>query len=177
MGGLGSGRPARYVTFGHAHALPVREIVRRAGPELAGRAGMEVRVAGQPLWLSSHPQPFGGVRWWWLCPRCCRRRATLYQLGGSPWACRCCLPLTYASRREYEWHRAERRLRTLAVRLGIPPDAAHEWDSPECPDKPNGMHWRTYERLADEWATVWERGNAAAWAMVLHLMGHGPGDE
>jgi hypothetical protein len=120
------------------------------------------------LLLVSRPQPFGGRRWWWACPRCRQCRGGLFLSAG--WACRTCYRLTYASRREDTWHRAERRLRTLALRLGVPRDELRDWTGQQCPEKPPRMRWATYDRIADEWETVWQRGNAAGWQMLAGLM-------
>ncbi len=61
-------------------------------------------------------------------------------------ACRACHDLAYASTREDETGRCDRRVMRIGERLGS--------DSNGCrgcywmmPDKPKGMHWRTYERL------------------------------
>lgn len=49
----------------------------------------------QRVWLNSTAMPrWGGVRWWWHCPRCGRRCRILY---GLPFFCRRCHGLTYAS--------------------------------------------------------------------------------
>lgn len=72
---------------------------------------------------------FGGVRWWFRCTTCSRRRAHLYPFApGPPWVCRECLGLTYKSRQEQGhssrhgngWgsvgHALDRALARLAVR-------------------------------------------------------------
>lgn len=41
---------------------------------------------------------FGGVRYWFICPFCYSRVATLHLYGGNDFACRCCLKLSYESR-------------------------------------------------------------------------------
>jgi hypothetical protein len=66
--------------------------------------------------------------------------AILY--GGSIFACRHCYRLVYASRREAEDDRARRQAEKIRRRLGWPAGIAN-------PDggKPEGMHWRTFERL------------------------------
>jgi hypothetical protein len=125
------------------------------------------------LRMVSRAQPFGGVRWRWACPRCARRRETLHKLGG-PWACRACLGLTYGSRRESPYHRAQRQLEKVGRRLGLPAGEASDW-GPEPPDRPPRMRWWTYERLAEQWDAASERGNAAGWGMILRLMGNSPG--
>jgi len=82
---------------------------------------------------------FGGQRPWFLCPRCGRRVAVLY--GGATFACRHCHNLAYASQREDEMSRAMRRAQKIQNRLG--------WYDRHDGTKPKGMHWRTFERLAE----------------------------
>jgi len=195
MGGIWSGRSPMYDTTADFPELSAR-VVARCSPAALGKLPegrvLFVRCEAPSTWstrrvslhwatshapetkreanllLVSRPQPFGGRRWWWKCPRCDRRRGGLFLAGG--WACRRCLRLTYRSQREHEWHRGDRRLRTLALRFGIPPEEAWDWTGSECPDKPKGMHWRTYDRLAEQWDQVYERTNAAGWRMMAGLM-------
>jgi len=46
---------------------------------------------------------FGGLRYWFLCPRCGRRAGKLYDVSGpsSGWGCRRCHRLTYQSQHVY----------------------------------------------------------------------------
>jgi hypothetical protein len=67
------------------------------------RQGLEHRVE-EVLRLQTTRPTFGGVRWWFSCPRvvdgreCCRRVGKLYRPpGGRYFACRRCLDLTYVS--------------------------------------------------------------------------------
>lgn len=166
MGGLGSGRETTYLaTTSTAQALTVREALEMVGA-LPSSVAVEVRLtAGEhqtTVRLVAHAQPFGGVRWWWACPWCGRRRAALYRLRGSPWGCRACLRLTYASRRESAYHRSRRRLDRVGRRLGLAPGEADDWGA-ECPARPPRMRWRTYERLEAAWDAAQRRG----WAAVL----------
>jgi len=62
--------------------------------------------------------------------------------GGRVFACRQCNRLTYRSQREAPDDRATRRADKLRNRLGWEAGILNG-DS----DKPNGMHWRTFERL------------------------------
>jgi len=93
---------------------------------------------------------YGGSRPWFLCPavvnghRCVRRVAILY-LGGRYFLCRHCYDLVYESQRESRTRRLHRKARKIRRRLGGEPDLNHP-----IPEKPKGMHWRTYERLRQE---------------------------
>jgi hypothetical protein len=89
--------------------------------------------------------PFGGLRWWFVCPRLNRRVRKLYlPLGGRPFRSRLAYRLAYASQRETLGDRASRTTRKLCRRLGGDP----EDDS--YPDKPRRMRWNTYNRLMDK---------------------------
>ena len=106
---------------------------------------------GEPLpiddkiFLATSRPPFGGLRWWFVCPRSNRRVRKLYlPLGGRHFWSRRAYELAYASQRETKYDRALRRARKLRLRLGG--DPADDED----PDKPPRMRWATYNRLLDE---------------------------
>jgi hypothetical protein len=52
---------------------------------------------GQVVYLQSTGCRFGGVRWWFACPRCERRCAKLYLRSNAGLLCRVCQDLTYRS--------------------------------------------------------------------------------
>lgn len=107
--------------------------------------GEDWRDMNYRVWLDRTPCHYGGERVWFLCPArgCGRRVALLY--GGAVFACRHCYDLAYPVQREDASDRAARRAEKLRERLG--------W---ECGlfdldgDKPKGMHWRTFHRLATQ---------------------------
>jgi hypothetical protein len=66
--------------------------------------------------------------------------AILY-VGGTL-ACRRCQQLAYESQHDSGFHRLLRRARAIRLKLGGSPSLADPF-----PEKPNGMHWRTYSRL------------------------------
>lgn len=146
-------------TAAPAYFLPTRREVRLAWKDWDAAADAWVDRT-QTLTLTARSQPFGGVRWWWRCGGCARPRADLYQLHGSPWACRTCLRLTYASRRECAYRRSRRRLDRVGQRLGLAPGEADDWGG-DCPDRPARMRWWTYERLSDAWYTAQVQGLGA----------------
>ena len=56
--------------------------------------GQQARV--RALTIVSTRQPFGGLRWWWVCPNCRRRCGVLYLPDREgPVACRSCWPVRY----------------------------------------------------------------------------------
>lgn len=117
---------------------------------------------------STTPCTYGHTRTWLHCPQCQRRVFrlyycdSLYNRGEQLHAlmCRHCLGATYVQRRE----RGHSRLQTSIMRItsklvarGAPkPD---DWETP--PDKPKGMHWRTYSRLARRFMALHARYDAA----------------
>jgi hypothetical protein len=110
----------------------------------------------QPVYFSWTRPKFGGRRPWFLCPLCIRRVALLY-LRGESWACRICCDLAYRSELELKGHRGQMMARKIQARLG------GDRSGFEFPDKPPGMHWRTYERwrekhdaaVAKSWSGLW----------------------
>ena len=97
------------------------------------------------VWTMCH---LGGRRPWFRCTasaggRCCGRRVAKLYLGGcAVFACRRCYGLAYASQLESLHHRGLGKARKIRMGLG---GSANVLD--DFPDKPKGMHWRTYIRL------------------------------
>jgi len=87
---------------------------------------------------------FGGERFWFACPGCGRRCRVLF--GGVRFRCRRCHGLRYSSQSETRADRASRGMWKVVRRLDP------RTDFNELPSKPKGMHWRTYERLAERYA-------------------------
>lgn len=75
------------------------------GREREPQEGRDWRAA---LRLAATPCPFGGRRWWFLCPTCDQRRARLYRRPGRFWECRVCAGMTYESRQSKSWRRFAR---------------------------------------------------------------------
>jgi hypothetical protein len=89
------------------------------------------------------PCNYGGHRTWFLCPRCRRRVIVLYG-AGKYFLCRHCHGLAYASQQESVTDRSARKERKIRERLG----GSNLFEP--FPEKPKGMHWKTYQRLHDE---------------------------
>jgi hypothetical protein len=97
--------------------------------------------------LTWTPCSFGGKRPWFRCEayrnsRYCGRRAALLYSCGGVFACRHCHDLSYQSQNETPRLRSIRRVRKIRMRLGT----GFSFAEP-LPDKPPGMHWKTYRRL------------------------------
>jgi hypothetical protein len=97
---------------------------------------------------------FSGHRRWLQCLSCDHRCRILY--GGTYFRCRRCHHLKYEAQYEPAWLRGVSRAQKIRERYG----GSGSLDEP-FPEKPKGMHWRTYRRLAaqDERLTaIWVRG-------------------
>lgn len=72
--------------------------------------------------LTTTPLPWGGVRWWFLCPLDgCRRRVGKLYLppGGRYFGCRKCYELVYASSREA--HKYDGLYMRIGAEIGVGP--------------------------------------------------------
>ena len=89
---------------------------------------------------------YGGLRWWWVCPRTGRRAFKLYlPLGGLQFWSRRAYGLDYASQRETPRDRMFRRARKL--QLAIDRDCG-PWDTPQ---RPKWMRQHTYRQRLRAW--------------------------
>lgn len=121
-------------------SFPRIELAHRARTE-TGQA-MKYRIA-----LATTRPYFGGVRWWFRCPRTSARATKLYlPLGGNVFANRQYYRLGHQVTRESPADRMARKARKLNLALGGNGD-----DEPE---KPKGMRWKTFHRKMDQWAAV-----------------------
>lgn len=94
--------------------------------------------------------PYGGERPWLRCPGCERRSRKLYLDFGDlcpRMRCRRCLGLAYESQRQDFARRVAERAKRGRQAVG-------GWLASGLltpfPDRPKGMHWRTYRRLAED---------------------------
>lgn len=63
----------------------------------------ETTPVDERIGLEACPQSFGGVRWWFRCPRCNRRAGKLHlPPGGTIFVCRICGGLTYESAQKHD---------------------------------------------------------------------------
>lgn len=123
--------------------------------------------ARERITLEKRPQPFGGERTYFLCPRCNRRCMVLY--GGLRFLCRKCHGAGYMSQSEDAIDRLRRKAEKLRTRLGD--SQGIDWP---LPDKPKGMHWRTY--LAARQAILMAESNhdrllERRWRQISGLLG------
>lgn len=92
--------------------------------------------------LDTTPCKFGGKRPWFRCPGCSSRRVVLFGVEGR-FRCRRCHDLAYTATREDELERAARRIGRLQARMGYV-----DGDDSFIPSRSDGMHRRSYRRLA-----------------------------
>jgi len=112
-------------------------------PTLAIEYVLEGGARREVVPLTPTPCNYGGARWWASCPNCNRRVAVLW---GAPWLCRACHGLAYRSSQRSKGNRALDRGWDLRERFG-PEDEDDCGELFDPPERPKGMHRRTYERL------------------------------
>jgi hypothetical protein len=89
------------------------------------------------------PCRWGGQRPWFLCPvTSCRRRCAKIYLAEDFFACRRCLGLAYASQQEPVRQRGLMKAQKIRMRLGGSPSMIEKF-----PDRPKGMHEKTFQGL------------------------------
>ena len=95
------------------------------------------------VYLTWTPCNFGGERPWFICPgkNCGRRVGKLY-MGYKYFLCRHCNNLTYESRRNTEADRLASKAHKIRAKLGGHPGFVDPF-----PEKPKGMHKKTYDKL------------------------------
>lgn len=109
---------------------------------------------------------YGGSRVWFICPaRDCGRRVAILYWDGH-FACRHCRELAYDSQHDSGWSRSVRRARAARMKLG----GSASLTEP-LPERPKGMHRRTYSRLyvkAARHEGVFLSGTAGLLASLRH---------
>jgi hypothetical protein len=105
--------------------------------------GGEWEEIREPVELAWTPCNFGGERPWFICPGagCGRGVAVLYG-PGRYFLCRYCYDLSYQSQRDNKMYRALHKAQEIREKLGGSANMMEPF-----PEKPKGMHLRTYERL------------------------------
>lgn len=91
---------------------------------------------------------YGGVRYWWLCPKCGKRVGVLYCAG--VYVCRHCIGALYRTQLMQPIDKLFRRVEKIRHKLGWQAGIAHGHGN-----RPKGMHRQTYDRL------VWEHDKIA----------------
>ncbi len=160
----GGGEPAGTIVTIMDHDRPRLTLVYST--RRAGETDWTPRTAH--VWLDVTPCHYGGERTWLRCPHCHTRRAVLFSVDGA-FACRGRHDLAYASTREDEAGACDRRIRAIADRLGSDGNGLRGflWTMP---DKPKGMHWKTYDRLTRELYREHERREDVFTARAIAIL-------
>jgi hypothetical protein len=104
--------------------------------------GRPNRMEGQTIELVTTTPPYGGRRWWFLCPHTGKRVMKLYlPYGARNFASRQAYRLGYAVQRESAEDQAYRRARKARARIGGSVNLMER-----LPTKPKWMRWATYWR-------------------------------
>ncbi|MFC4174166.1 hypothetical protein ACFOYU_19305 [Microvirga sp. GCM10011540] len=107
--------------------------------------GEPFRVGGQRIHLVTTTPPYGGRRWWFVCPSTGRRVMKLYlPYGARIFASQKAYRLGYAVQREGALDQARRRTRKARKRIGGSSNLTEK-----LPFKPKWMRWATYWRHID----------------------------
>ena len=108
----------------------------------ARQSGEDWRQIHEVISLIETTTNFDGRRQWFKCLGCGQQCRIIY--GGIWFRCRKCRGLRYESQYEPPFARAASRALKIRDKLG----GRGGIDDP-FPEKPKGMHWRTYEKLRD----------------------------
>jgi hypothetical protein len=104
----------------------------------------EQELAELDVSIVSTPQPFGGLRRWFVCPKPdCRRRCAVLYLAEEGLACRVCAKLRYRSQRMRPNARMRRRAERIFRKLNVDTSQLPHVRGPV----PKGMKWPKYLRL------------------------------
>ena len=120
------------------------------------RNGGEWTEVNEFMPIVETPAQFGGRRQWFRCPSCHDRCRILY--GGAHFRCRKCHRLRYESQYDDASGRACSQAHAIRKRLG----QVGSLDEP-FPEKPKGMHLRTYWRLKDKDEALLQRWAVTTW--------------
>lgn len=109
------------------------------------------------VWFERHTPNYGGVRWYFVCPRTMRRVTKLWlPRGGHQFWSRQAYRLDYVTQREDAMGRAQRRMMKLHRAMGG--DGSYD-DEP--PPKAKWRRWAKYERQAEAYDALAERVDLA----------------
>jgi hypothetical protein len=90
----------------------------------------------------------------------------LFSPRGQQWRCRTCYGLTYATRQASPHDRLLIKAQKIRERLGSVSSAFDDF-----PPKPEGMHWKRYDRLRRTHPQAENEGLAMTAAIILRLGG------
>lgn len=133
-------------------------------------------VIDEEFRLEALPQPFGGRRWFFICPSTGARVQTLHC---PPGATRFRSRKAYGSQVRYlsqglsrgdRWHHRSAKLSRRMLAAG-PAEWREEHADWEYPPKPPGMRWATYNRAFEMWEDLQASADALALDRVMRIVG------
>ena len=103
------------------------------------------------FYFDTVPNNYGGQRYYFSCPDCGRRCRFLY-FHRVRFKCRQCARLNYTSQQVTHGpeEAAHRMIRFIQSKFGVEKSLAPIDAEYFIPERPKGMHQKTYERLRDE---------------------------
>ncbi len=121
----------------------------------------EKRQHDEWIELVTTPQPFGGRRWWFVCPRTGGHVTKLHRPnGGTIFASRQAYRLAYGSQRQSPRDRALAQAFKQRRRLGN-----HDGIGGFI-EKPKGMRWKTFDRAMERIDAIEDRVTAHTWMLL-----------
>ena len=131
--------------------------------------GNPIEQSQQTIRLEATVPPFGGLRWWFVCPLSGRLVSKLHlPQGRERFGSQAAYRLGYASQREDAHARACRRARRVRSKIGGSVNL-----SDRLPHKPKWMRWRTYERHRAACDDAGQRAVMQIAASAQRIMGRG----
>ena len=129
----------------------------------------EVRQRENRITLTTRPQPFGGRRWFFICPRTGESATKLHLPSGA---------YTFASRKAYRLgYRCQRETpsdRSLSRAFALRRKIGGKEGIGDCIPKPKGMHRRTFERAMEKIYGAEEIADRHADLLLDQLMRRSP---
>ncbi len=138
--------------------------------------GGEPIKVNETFWLERFPQPFGGCRWYIICPTTNRRCQCLYL---PPGATRFRSRQGFRVRLQYQSQKLDRRYRLMETGRKIaarvlqagPQKWREEHRDWGFPPKPPWMRWKTYDRYYARWEWYEQQSDACFSPWLLKLGG------
>lgn len=104
----------------------------------------EWKPVEQFVYFDYTPCNYGGKRTWLLCSECDSKVTCIYG-AGKYFLCRHCYGLNYQTQHEGFYDRQLSKAQGIRKKLGGSVSLASPF-----PEKPKGMHWKTYWQLRDQ---------------------------
>lgn len=103
--------------------------------------------------LATTQPNYGGVRYWFICPRCGKRKGSIHCISHR-FACRKCFGLFYESQRAAWYERSLNKAEKIAERYKANGNGIDGYWF----NRPKGMHKRKYERICAEMEFYHQQG-------------------